>query len=70
MTSRIEQRLRKLEVAASGPPLVRIVRSDTSDAAEWDRRIAQMIDSGRARAADDFIRIGWMRPLVGSEESR
>ena len=69
MTSRIEQRLRKLEAETSGPPLVRIVWSDTSDEAEWECRIADMIDSGRARAVDDFMRIGWMRPSVAQKKA-
>jgi hypothetical protein len=64
MTSKIEQRLRKLEVAASGPPLVRVVWSDTSDAHDWDRQIADMIASGEASPSDEFMRVGWMPPLA------
>ena len=62
MTSRIEQRLRKLEAETNGPPRVRIVWSDTSDEAEWDRQIAEMIDSGEASPSDEFMRVGWLAP--------
>jgi hypothetical protein len=56
----IEQRLRKLEAANDGPQRLRIVFSATSDEAEWDRQIAEMIRSGQARAGDKFMRIAWM----------
>ena len=62
--SRITTRLRKLEAAMSGPRQVRIVWSNTSDEREWDQQIAEMIASGEAQAADEFIRIGWMPPVV------
>ena len=68
--SRITTRLRRLEAATSGPRKVRIVWSNTSDEREWDQQIAEMIDNGRARAGDEFLRIGWKLPLVDSEESR
>jgi hypothetical protein len=60
MTRRTDQRLRKLEAETRGPRPVRIVWSNTSDPAEWDRRIAEMIASGRASPSDEFMRIGWM----------
>jgi hypothetical protein len=62
MTRAIEQRLRKLEVATSGPPKLWIVWSNTSDPAEWDERIAEMLASGRASPSDEFMRIGWVYP--------
>jgi hypothetical protein len=34
----------------------------SSDPAEWDRRIAEMIASGEASPADEFV-IGWMRAV-------
>jgi hypothetical protein len=69
MTCRIEQRLRKLEVAASGPPGVRIVWSDTSDEAKCDRQIAETIDSGWASTGDEFMRIGWLPTSTTSDYS-
>jgi hypothetical protein len=56
----IEQRLRKLEAANDGPQRLRIVFSTTSDEADWDSQIAEMISSGQAGAEDEFMRIGWM----------
>jgi hypothetical protein len=61
MTRGTDQRLRKLEADTRMRP-VRIVWSDTSDPAEWDRRISEMIASGRASPSDEFMRIGWMPP--------
>ncbi len=58
--SRIQLRLRKLEAVASGPRQVRVVWSNTSDPAEWERQIAEMIASGSARPSDAFMRIGWL----------
>jgi hypothetical protein len=58
-----DARLRKLEVA-NGPPRVRMVWSNSSDADEWDRRIADMIASGKARPEDEFLRIGWLPPCA------
>jgi hypothetical protein len=66
--SRTRSRLRKLEAAASGPRKVRIVWSQTSDEREWDQQIAEMIDSGRARADDKFMRVGWLPPIAGSAD--
>jgi hypothetical protein len=60
MTRAIEQRLRTLEADTSTRP-VRMVWSDTSDPAEWDRRISEMIASGEAGPDDEFVQIGWMR---------
>jgi len=60
--SRIRMRLRKLEVAAGEHRPVRIVWSNTSDSAEWDRQIAEMIDSGAASPNDEFMCIGWLPP--------
>ena len=60
MIRRIDQRLRKLETANDGPQQLRIVFSTTSDRADWDRQIAEMISSGQASAADEFMRVGWM----------
>jgi hypothetical protein len=60
--SRITTRLRRLEAAMSGPRQVRIVWSNTSDPAEWDRQIAEMIASGRASPSDEFMRVGWLLP--------
>jgi hypothetical protein len=62
--SRTRSRLRKLEAAASGPRKVRIVWSNTSDKREWNQQIAEMIDSGRARADDTFMRVGWLPPVA------
>jgi hypothetical protein len=73
MTRWIEQRLRKLEAANDGPQRLRIVFSMTSDEADCDSQIAQMIRSGRASADDEFMRIGWMAEgsevLVGPENA-
>jgi hypothetical protein len=60
MTRGIEQRLRKLEAANDGPQRLRIVFSATSDEADWDNQIADMIRSGQASADDECMRIGWM----------
>ena len=60
--SRITTRLRRLEAATSGPRKVRIVWSNTSDEREWDRQIAEMIDSGAASPNDEFMCIGWLPP--------
>jgi hypothetical protein len=60
MIRAIEQRLRKLEAANDGPQRLRIVFSMTSDEAEWNGQIADMITSGQASADDEFMRIGWM----------
>jgi hypothetical protein len=60
MTRGIEQRLRKLEAANDGQQRVRIVFSMTSDPADWDSQIADLISSGQASAEDEFMRIGWM----------
>jgi hypothetical protein len=60
--SRITTRLRKLEAATCPRRPLRIVWSRTSDPAEWDRRIAEMIASGEAEAGDEFMRIGWIPP--------
>ena len=54
-----ETRLRKLEANAPVKRL-QIVFSATSDPAEWDRAIADLIASGRAEPDDDFLRIGWL----------
>jgi hypothetical protein len=59
MTRAIEQRLRKLE-ADTRTRRVRIVWSDKSDPAEWDRRISEIIASGQASPSDEFMRIGWV----------
>ena len=60
MTRAIEQRLRKLEAHNRTRP-VRLVWSNTSDPAEWSRRIAEMIANGEASPDDEFVQIGWMR---------
>ena len=60
MIRAIEHRLRKLEAANDGPRRVRIVFSATSDEADWDTQIAEMIRSGQASADDEFMRIGWL----------
>jgi hypothetical protein len=39
-----------------------MVWSDTSDPAEWDRRISELIASGEASPDDEFMRIGWLPP--------
>ncbi len=59
MTRAIETRLTKLEAAAPSRP-TRIVWSDTSDPAEWDRLIAELIALGEAKPSDEFLRVGWM----------
>ena len=68
MSRGIDLRLRKLEAARS--PRVRMVWSNTSDAAEWDRKIAEMLAAGEASPNDEFMRIGWLtlhsRPASGS----
>jgi|SRR4051794_6851342 hypothetical protein len=56
----IEQRLRKLEAANDGPQRLRIVFSMTSDPADWDSQIAEMISSGQASPDDEFMQIGWV----------
>ncbi len=66
MTRTIETRLTKLEAAAPSRP-VRMVWSDTSDGAEWDRKIAELIADGQAKATDEFLRIGWARHRVEDE---
>jgi hypothetical protein len=58
--SRIRMRLRKLEAAAGEHRPVRIVWSKTSDPADWDRQIAEMVSSGRASPSDEFMRVGWL----------
>ena len=55
-------RLWRLEAATSGPRKVRIVWSNTSDSAEWERQIAELIAGGRAKPTDEFLRIGWLPP--------
>ena len=55
----IEGRLRRLEADAPAKR-VRYVFSATCDPVEWERAIAEMIASGRAREDDAFVRIGWM----------
>jgi hypothetical protein len=42
---------------------MRIVWSKTSDPAEWDQQIAEMIASGEANASDEFMRIAWLPPM-------
>jgi hypothetical protein len=56
----IEQRLRKLELVSTEPRRLRIVFSATSDEADWDSQIAELIGSGQASAQDEFMRIGWV----------
>jgi hypothetical protein len=60
MTRGIERRLRKLELGSTEPRRLRIVFSVTSDEADWDHQIADMISSGQASAEDEFMRIGWL----------
>jgi hypothetical protein len=64
----IEHRLRKLEAANDGPQRLRIVFSMTSDEADWDRQIAEMISSGQASADDEFMRVGWMPGSRGAQQ--
>jgi hypothetical protein len=66
----IEQRLRKLELGSTEPRRLRIVFSATSDPADWDSQIAEMIRSGQASAADEFMRIGWIPESGAATMSR
>jgi hypothetical protein len=65
----IEQRLRKLEAANDGPQRLHLVFSATSDPADWDSQIADMISSGQASPDDEFMRIGWMRGSPGCQNA-
>jgi hypothetical protein len=56
----IEQRLRKLEAGSIETRRLRIVFSTTSDEADWDGQIADLISRGQASADDEFMRLGWM----------
>jgi hypothetical protein len=66
--SRTTTRLRRLEAAMRGPRQVRIVWSNTSDPAEWDRKTAEMIARGEASPNDEFMCIGWLPPVAGSAD--
>jgi hypothetical protein len=68
MIRAIEQRLRKLEAANDGPQRLRIVFSMTSDPADWDSQIADLISSGQASADDEFMRLGWMPGSPGFQQ--
>jgi hypothetical protein len=48
------------ELGSTEPGRLRIVFSATSDEAEWDSQIAEMISSGHAGPDDEFMCIGWM----------
>jgi DNA-binding transcriptional regulator/RsmH inhibitor MraZ len=69
MTRGIEQRLRKLELGSTEPRRLQIVFSTTSDEADWDSQIADLISSGHASAADEFLRIGWGISRAGRTRS-
>jgi hypothetical protein len=71
MTRAIEQRLRKLELGTNEPRRLRFVFSATSDEADWDSQIAEMIRTGQACAEDEFMRIGWMPgSMIAAEACR
>jgi hypothetical protein len=70
MTRAIELRLRKLEVASSGPPRLRIVWSNTSDPAEWDHQIDERIARGEARPATNLCVWGGCRRIIATRPQR
>src|SRR4051794_4782028 len=47
---------------------VRWVWSNTSDPAEWDRKIAALIASGQASADDEFLKFGWLKDRCGGAD--
>jgi hypothetical protein len=67
----IDQRLRKLEAANDGPQRLHIVFSMTSDEADWDAQIADMIESGPAALRmSSCASAGWLMPLRGWSRTR
>ena len=60
MKRSLDARLRNLEADCAARPL-HIVWSNTSDRAEWQRKRAELIASGKADPGDDFLCVGWRR---------
>src|SRR3954466_6650782 len=52
----------------TGSKRVRWVWSNTSDPAEWDRKIAALIASGQASADDEFLKFGWLKDRCGGAD--
>jgi hypothetical protein len=61
MNRSLDARLRNLEAEHSARPL-HIIWSNTSDRAEWKRKRAELIASGKADPGDDFMLVGWCQP--------
>jgi hypothetical protein len=57
----LDARLRGLEAKGTARP-VHIIWSDTSDRAEWERKKADLIASGKASDGDKFLLVGWRNP--------
>jgi hypothetical protein len=62
MKRSLDARLRNLEAEHFARPL-HIIWSNTSDRADWNRKRAELIASGKADAGDDFLCVGW-RPAT------
>jgi hypothetical protein len=58
MNRSLDARVRNLEAEHSARPL-HIIWSNTSDRAEWKRKRAELIASGKADPGDDFMYVRW-----------